>query len=122
MAGNRTGGFNLSDGFIKFIQHLDDKDRHHLEVFVAGTRENSSQTYLGMSKEDATVAPNTRYIASSNDAMQMNRLMTRIGYTYNRKKGWFRADLYRQNVCITGEHHAYRVWHKAESASGRHDR
>ena len=109
MAGNRTGGFNLSDGFIKFIQHLDDKDRHHLEVFVAGTRENSSQTYLGMSKEDATVAPNTRYIASSDDAMQMNRLMTRIGYTYNRKKGWFRADLYRQNV--------HRNWYKIDQVS-----
>lgn len=106
MLGNRTGGFNLSDGFIKFIQHLDDKDQHHLEVFVAGTNESSSQTYLGMTKEDAISAPNTRYIASSNDAMQMNRLMTRIGYTYNRKKGWFRADLYRQYV--------HRNWYKID--------
>ena len=41
--------------------------------------------------------------------MAMERLMTRIGYTMNLKKGWIRADLYRQFV--------HRNWYKLDKVS-----
>ena len=41
--------------------------------------------------------------------MAMERLMTRIGYTLNLKKGWIRADLYRQFV--------HRNWYKLDKVS-----
>ena len=105
----RYGGFGLNDGYLKWIQHLDDNDIHHLEVFIAGTTERSNQTYLGQSFEDAIENPNGRYIASALDNMAMERLMTRIGYTMNLKKGWIRADLYRQFV--------HRNWYKLDKVS-----
>lgn len=104
--GSTYGGFNLADGYIKWIQHLDAKDRHHLEFFVGATQERSNQTYLGLSLEDAINAPNTRYLASALDQMAMERLMTRVGYTLNMKKGWVRADVYRQYV--------HRNWYKLD--------
>jgi Fe(3+) dicitrate transport protein len=102
----RTGGFSLFDGYIKYIQHLDANDRHHLSVYVGGTRERSAQTYLGTSFEDATAAPSMRYFASIRDSMMMDRNMVKVGYTYNSKKGWFRADMYRQFV--------HRNWYKLD--------
>jgi Fe(3+) dicitrate transport protein len=39
----------------------------------------------------------------------MERLMTRIGYTLNLKKGWVRADLYRQFI--------HRNWYKLDKVS-----
>ena len=107
--GQQYGGFGLNDGYFKWIQHLDDKDMHHLEVFFAGTTERSNQTYLGQSLEDALENPNGRYVASALDNMAMVRLMTRIGYTLNLKKGWVRADLYRQFV--------HRNWYKLDKVS-----
>ena len=107
--GQQYGGFGLNDGYFKWIQHLDDKDMHHLEVFFAGTTERSNQTYLGQSLEDALENPNGRYVASALDNMAMERLMTRIGYTLNLKKGWVRADLYRQFV--------HRNWYKLDKVS-----
>jgi Fe(3+) dicitrate transport protein len=107
--GQQYGGFGLNDGYLKWIQHLDDKDMHHLEVFFAGTTERSNQTYLGQSLEDALENPNGRYVASALDNMAMERLMTRIGYTLNLKKGWVRADLYRQFV--------HRNWYKLDKVS-----
>lgn len=107
--GERYGGFGLNDGYLKWIQHLDDNDVHHLEVFIAGTTERSNQTYLGQSREDAFENPNGRYLASALDNMAMERLMTRIGYTMNLKKGWVRADLYRQFV--------HRNWYKLDKVS-----
>lgn len=103
------GGFQLSDGFVKYVQHLDDRDQHHLEVFLAGTRERSNQTYLGQTQEDALSNPNGRYLASELDSMAMERLMGRIGYTLNSKNGWFRADVYRQYV--------HRNWYKLDRIS-----
>ena len=105
----RTGGFALNDGYVKWIQHLDQNDRHHLEVFVAGTTENSNQTYLGLTLEDALNDPNKRYLASALDQMKMERLMTRIGHTIRLKNGWFRTDLYRQGV--------HRNWYKLDKLS-----
>ena len=107
--GQRYGGFGLNDGYFKWIQHLDDNDIHHLEVFVAGTTERSNQTYLGQSLEDALTNPNGRYIASALDNMAMERSMARLGYTINLKKGWLRADLYRQFV--------HRNWYKLDKVS-----
>ena len=107
--GQRYGGFGLNDGYLKWIQHLDDNDIHHLEVFIAGTTERSNQTYLGQSLEDAIENPNGRYIASALDHMAMDRLMTHIGYTMNLKKGWLRADAYRQFV--------HRNWYKLDKVS-----
>lgn len=107
--GEPYGGFGLNDGYLKWIQHLDDHDVHHLEVFIAGTTERSNQTYLGQSYEDALENPNGRYIASALDNMAMERLMTRIGYTMNLKKGWLRADVYRQFV--------HRNWYKLDKIS-----
>lgn len=107
--GQQYGGFGLNDCYFKWIQHLDDKHMHHLEVFFAGTTERSNQTYLGQSLEDALENPNGRYVASALDNMAMERLMTRIGYTLNLKKGWVRADLYRQFV--------HRNWYKLDKVS-----
>lgn len=107
--GESYGGFGLNDGYLKWIQHLDDNDVHHLEVFIAGTTERSNQTYLGQSYEDALENPNGRYMASALDNMAMERLMTRIGYTMNLKKGWLRADVYRQFV--------HRNWYKLDKIS-----
>ena len=109
IGGQSYGGFALNDGFFKWIQHLDDKDMHHLEVFIAGTTERSNQTYLGQSLEDALENPNGRYVASALDNMAMERLMTRLGYTMNMKNGWLRADLYRQYV--------HRNWYKLDKLS-----
>jgi Fe(3+) dicitrate transport protein len=107
--GQQFGGFGLNDGYLKWIEHLDDNDIHHLEVFIAGTTERSNQTYLGQSYKDAIESPNGRYIASALDNMAMERLMTRIGYTMNLKKGWLRADAYRQFV--------HRNWYKLDKVS-----
>lgn len=107
--GEPYGGFNLSDGYIKWIQHLDAKDRHHLEFFMGATRERSNQTYLGLTLEDALQTPNKRYKASALDEMAMERLMSRVGYTINLKKGWLRADVYRQFV--------HRNWYKLDKIS-----
>ena len=95
---NRGGGFNLNDGYLKLIHHLDKKDKHHLEVLVAATSERSEQTYLGTTFSTALSTPNERYFSSSNDEMTMDRLMTRLGYTINLKQGFIRADVYRQYV------------------------
>lgn len=98
------GGFNLNDGYLKLIHHLDNKDKHHLEMLVAGTSERSEQTYLGTTLSTASTSPNERYFSSSNDEMTMDRLMTRLGYTINLKQGFIRADFYRQYV--------HRNWYK----------
>ena len=100
----RGGGFNLNDGYLKLIHHLDNKDMHHLEVLVAGSSERSEQTYLGTTLSTALSAPNERYFSSSNDKMTMDRVMTRLGYTINLKQGFIRADVYRQYV--------HRNWYK----------
>ena len=101
---NQGGGFNLDDGYLKLIHHLDNKDVHHLEVLVAGSSERSEQTYLGTTLSTALSTPNERYFSSSNDEMTMDRLMTRLGYTINLKQGFIRADVYRQYV--------HRNWYK----------
>jgi len=102
----RSGGFDLNDGYLKLIHHLDNKDIHHLEVLIAGTSERSQQTYLGTTLPTALLTPNERYFASSNDEMSMDRLMTRLGYTMNLKQGFIRADIYRQYV--------HRNWYKLD--------
>ena len=102
----QSGGFDLNDGYLKLIHHLDNKDIHHLEVLIAGTSERSEQTYLGTTLQTALFTPNERYFSSSNDEMSMDRLMTRFGYTLNLEKGFIRADLYRQYV--------HRNWYKLD--------
>jgi len=102
----QSGGFDLNDGYLKLIHHLDDQDIHHLEILIAGTTERSQQTYLGTTLSTALLSPNERYFTSSNDAMSMDRLMTRLGYTMNLKNGFMRADIYRQYV--------HRNWYKLD--------
>jgi Fe(3+) dicitrate transport protein len=103
------GGFKLNDGYLKWVHRFDTDDRHRLEVFLARTNEESNQTYLGLSAEDAALNPNNRYLASALDSMTMGRFMSRIGYTFNLKNGWIRADLYRQTV--------QRNWYKLDKIS-----
>lgn len=106
---NSYGGFNLNDGYLKWIHQLDANDRHQLEIFIAGTAEESNQTYLGLSAQDAALNPNGRYLASVLDSMTMGRFMSRIGYTFDFNNGWLRADLYRQTV--------RRNWYKLDKIS-----
>ena len=84
---NSYGGFKLNDGYFKWIHQLDAHDRHQLEIFIAGTAEESNQTYLGLSAQDAALNPNGRYLASALDSMTMGRFMSRIGYTFDFKNG-----------------------------------
>lgn len=99
-----TGGYLLHDGYVKLQHHLDNRDVHHLEVFAGGTQERSAQTYLGLTEWDALNTPNIRYAAAQNDSMFMDRFMVRAGYIYNRTHGFFRVDIYQQNV--------HRNWYK----------
>ena len=58
----QSGGFDLNDGYLKLIHHLDDQDIHHLEILIAGTTERSQQTYLGTTLSTALLSPNERYL------------------------------------------------------------
>lgn len=104
-----TGAFNLADGYLKYLWHLDQRDRHHLEIYAGGTRERSAQTYLGLTWQDAMTSPQKRYLASERDSMAMNRTALRMSYTYRGNRGWVRSDLYRQDVT--------RNWHKLDQLS-----
>ena len=106
-----TGGFKLQDGYFKVVHHLDNKDRHHLHWFSAATREHSQQTYLGTTLDHVLTQPSLRYLASTNDQMDMERLMNKLGYTLNFNQGFFRADLYRQYV--------HRNWYKLDKINGQ---
>ena len=82
-----AGGYLLRDGYLKVGHHLDNKDIHHLELVIGGTQERSNQTYLGLSLEDAQQNPRKQYLGAMNDSMFMDRIMGRLAYTLNLKKG-----------------------------------
>ena len=107
--GKAAGGYLLRDGYLKLGHHLDDKDRHHLELVIGGTQERSNQTYLGLGLMDAQTQPQKQYLGAMNDSMFMDRLMGRVAYTLNLKKGWFRADVYR--------HRINRNWYKLDKVN-----
>jgi Fe(3+) dicitrate transport protein len=77
---------------------------------ASGTQELSNQTYLGLTEFDAINNPRTMYTAAARDTMYVQRLMTRLSYTANLKKGWIRADVYRQFID--------RNWHKLDKIDG----
>ena len=104
-----AGGYLLRDGYLKVGHHLDNKDIHHLELVIGGTQERSNQTYLGLSLEDAEKKPRKQYLGAMNDSMFMDRIMGRLAYTLNLKKGWFRADVYR--------HQINRNWYKLDKVN-----
>jgi len=96
--GQVGGGYRLTDGYLKLGHHLDNKDIHHLELMIGGTDELSNQTYLGTTFNDAQNNPEVMYFGAKNDTMDLSRWLTRFSYTYNIKPGWFRIDVYQQNV------------------------
>ena len=108
--GKNASGYVLNDGYVKLGQHLDKRDLHHLEFMASGTQELSNQTYLGLTELDAINNPRTLYTAAARDTMHLKRLMTRLSYTANLKKGWIRADAYRQYID--------RNWHKLDKIDG----
>lgn len=108
--GENASGYILNDGYIKVGHHLDKRDLHHLEFMASGTQELSNQTYLGMTEFDAVNNPRIMYTAAARDTMHLQRLMTRLSYTANLKKGWIRADVYRQYID--------RNWHKLDKIDG----
>ncbi len=108
--GKNASGYILNDGYVKFGQHLDKRDLHHLEFMASGTQEFSNQTYLGLTEFDAINNPRAMYTAAARDTMYVQRLMTRLSYTANLKKGWIRADVYRQFID--------RNWHKLDKIDG----
>lgn len=100
------GGYALNDGYLKIGHHLDDRDLHHLELYLGGTQERSNQSYVGQTMEDAQNSPRKQYFAANRDSMILDRSMLRLSYTANLKKGWLRADVYRQG--------AGRNWYKLD--------
>lgn len=100
------GGYALNDGYLKIGHHLDDRDLHHLELYLGGTQEKSNQSYVGLSLADAQSNPRKQYFAANRDSMILDRSMVRFSYTANFKKGWFRSDVYRQG--------AGRNWYKLD--------
>jgi Fe(3+) dicitrate transport protein len=98
------GGYQLPDGYLKFIHNFGSNNAHQLEWSSGFTQEISEQTYLGTTLEEARDQPGLRYLASELDQMNLERYMNRIGYVFSEKRTLIRIDIYRQFV--------HRNWYK----------
>jgi Fe(3+) dicitrate transport protein len=88
-----------------------DEQRHSLELKIGWQREESDETYLGLTDEDFRADPLRRYAASANDHMDWTRTQAQLRYAFS-----LREDL--EIDAVAYRHDLDRSWNKVNGVRG----
>jgi Fe(3+) dicitrate transport protein len=107
---NVDSGFNIEDYMGKFRINSDPKKNlyHELEFKLGRTKQQSNETYLGLTDSDFRENPWRRYAASQEDAFKSNHEQYQVRHFVTGPGNWnFLTTVYRNNFA--------RHWKKLQS-------